>query len=1119
MRRLLPLLLGILLFAATAALAQSDWTVMVYLAADNDLEDCAIDDFLEMAQVGSNDDLKIVVLLDRTPGYDDRYNNWTDTRRGLVMAGDTPGSTWGTSLGEKNTGAAATVSEFANWAMATYPATRYAFIFWNHGNGWRTQALAALRELRAAADPAARAAAADRLRSLAGVAFAESEPADETELLAAIARRVKAVCWDDSSGGDALTVKEVQQAIAAFTDTIDLVGFDACLMGMIEVGYQLRNSGAEVMVASEETIPGEGWPYHTLLDDLKNDSTATAEAFGTYIVDRYYASVGNDLTLSAVALDEYGSLGGLVDTLATTLINSWNTDEAAVRDAAQDVLDELDIAILCNRSGAGGYAGAFGVSISFPATGSETGYTAANLDFVANTAWGDFLNAYAANMGGSWIAIVRAATQIFDDDTYLDLYDFCRKLVNYHPPQQGYTETRESTTGLLGGGVAQGWRDDDHCWQYNLPFSFSFYGVEYTQVYVCSNGYLDFANATADFDDSTSRLLNQVRIAPLWQDLDTSEGDIYIHQPDADSVCIRWAAREYRDGGGGDPVNMEVILYRDGNIRFRYGTGNTTLSPTVGLSAGNGWLYDVSGFYNGIATLTNARSLLFTPRDLTPRLTYTPEAFNEAAANNGAIGNAILIDLLYESFTAEVVSGGFVSADNVPAGLTAVFTRNTATRITMTLTGQALNHYAADSIADLTVIFDDGAFVGGDAAAVTDSTKDDLQVNFNDPVYTVRFKTSGSGVIQGQATQQVTEGGNCSQVSAVPALGHHFTGWTGDIPAGLENTNPLTITNVMADMTITANFAVDTFVLTFIAGDHGTVNGAAVFTEVVTYGANSSNVRAIPDPDAVFDGWIGDYIGYDNPLAFTYVTAPKTVTANFVDISGSPQLTCGSIFTVNEAEVPGLDQFNTKPKLWGVYYDPIKDLARTKPKKAGAGVLTKLLPVTTIQAEWKKAVCLYDKKAFLGEQKVGTFAAVWLAAHPISPLLVAQWLATKELAAGAVNYRRDALMPPEITGVTDNHDGTMTVTGKWFGNKLPKLWREYRDAKGAVKQQKLKVLAPADPGLVNAKGKMCCMDALTGASKLIVVIPDTLPPGTSSGKLVLDNGIGLATWNDPSQSG
>jgi len=77
---------------------------MVYMAADNDLEQFGIKDFLEMSSVGSNSDVNIVVQFDRTPEFDSTYDNCTDTRQGLIQAGDLPNSGWGTSIGEANMG-------------------------------------------------------------------------------------------------------------------------------------------------------------------------------------------------------------------------------------------------------------------------------------------------------------------------------------------------------------------------------------------------------------------------------------------------------------------------------------------------------------------------------------------------------------------------------------------------------------------------------------------------------------------------------------------------------------------------------------------------------------------------------------------------------------------------------------------------------------------------------------------------------------------------------------------------------------------------------------------------------------------------------------------------------
>ena len=72
-----------------------------------------------------------------------------------------------------------------------------------------------------------------------------------------------------------------------------------------------------------------------------------------------------------------------------------------------------------------------------------------------------------------------------------------------------------------GGGVARGWRADDRSWEFQLPFSFPFFGQEYESVYVCSNGYLDFTDSTPSYLNSGEAFKARVMIAPLWDDLVT----------------------------------------------------------------------------------------------------------------------------------------------------------------------------------------------------------------------------------------------------------------------------------------------------------------------------------------------------------------------------------------------------------------------------------------------------------------------------------------------------------------------------------------------------------------------------------------------------------------------
>ena len=59
------------------------------------------------------------------------------------------------------------------------------------------------------------------------------------------------------------------------------------------------------------------------------------------------------------------------------------------------------------------------------------------------------------------------------------------------------------------------------------------------------------------------------------------------------------------------PVNFSAVLFNDGRIRFDYGAGNTNLTPTVGISMGDGLHYLLVPGYNGAAGLTGAGSVSF----------------------------------------------------------------------------------------------------------------------------------------------------------------------------------------------------------------------------------------------------------------------------------------------------------------------------------------------------------------------------------------------------------------------------------------------------------------------------------------------------------------------------
>jgi hypothetical protein len=83
---------------------------------------------------------------------------------------------------------------------------------------------------------------------------------------------------------------------------LDIVGYDECLMAQFEVEYQFKDY-LNIIVASEE-VETSGWPYNTILNHLKGNSSWSPEELAVVIVDDYMDSrpTQNSQTMSAYNL-------------------------------------------------------------------------------------------------------------------------------------------------------------------------------------------------------------------------------------------------------------------------------------------------------------------------------------------------------------------------------------------------------------------------------------------------------------------------------------------------------------------------------------------------------------------------------------------------------------------------------------------------------------------------------------------------------------------------------------------------------------------------------------------------------------------------------------------------
>jgi len=174
----------------------------------------------------------------------------------------------------------------------------------------------------------------------------------------------------------------------------------------------------------------------------------------------------------------------------------------------------------------------------------------------------------------------------------------------------------------IGDVLYRNYRDDWGDW-YALPFEFPYYGSTYLQIWICSNGFIGTTYDETDYSSTESEFKDRGMIAPFWADLrDTDRnGTNYaiFHVPDysdeyGTGVYIRWRAQFYPAQG---LVNVAVVLYSNGLIRFDYGTiyGSswTDDTPVIGISLGDNIHYTLSS-YNGLQYPSNYNSVMFWPR-------------------------------------------------------------------------------------------------------------------------------------------------------------------------------------------------------------------------------------------------------------------------------------------------------------------------------------------------------------------------------------------------------------------------------------------------------------------------------------------------------------------------
>ena len=351
-----------------------DWTLAVFLNADNNLDPFGVEDQLEMSRIGSNDWFNMVTLIDRERGP----ASYNYIEKGKVTKVQ--------DLGEIDMGDYRQMVNFMKWVKTNYPAKKYILTIWNHGSGWKQ----------------------------AGKGI------------------VRGISYDDSSNNH-ITTEQLGMALSEINKVlgqkIDILNMDACLMQMAEVAYVCRDF-CRFIVASEDVEPGKGTPYDDVFTHLKNGMAV--DVFSRLWVKAFVDSYNNgsqgyeSCTQSAINMTAMNTVKDAVDGFAkaamsgdfradfakvlsqvqkfeykenidlihfTRLVKSLVKDEG-VQTACTKLLSAMEKAVHANATVDASMKNAFGMAIYFPSSSYSFDGKYRELAFCRASLWDDMIVDY-----------------------------------------------------------------------------------------------------------------------------------------------------------------------------------------------------------------------------------------------------------------------------------------------------------------------------------------------------------------------------------------------------------------------------------------------------------------------------------------------------------------------------------------------------------------------------------------------------------------------------------------------------------------------------------------------------------------------------------------------------
>ena len=366
--------------------SEKEWTFLLFLNGHNSLSSFSDSNIIDMEKSGSTDQVNYVVQWGKM--------GEVNTKRLLVQKSADSSKVTSPSvmeLKDNDMGDYKSLVDFVRWGVEKYPAKHYFIAVWDHGSGWKT--------------------------------FDKKNDFQKMD-----------ISFDDNTGHKITTEQlglALNESKKIIGHNVDIYGSDACLMQMIEVASEMKDS-VNYFVGSQELEPGEGWPYNPFFSKWSALPTQTPAEVAVLLSKEYFAAYnggvygsGRNVTFSALDMSKLDAvisssaqISQHLKSLGSDVLKSLKTDMSSVQGFYYtDYIDYGDFlrkveslptqkddhlivqakadlnSLVLSTDNSQFYARATGLSIWIPTTESSDMARYSGLQFSKLSGWDTFLQA------------------------------------------------------------------------------------------------------------------------------------------------------------------------------------------------------------------------------------------------------------------------------------------------------------------------------------------------------------------------------------------------------------------------------------------------------------------------------------------------------------------------------------------------------------------------------------------------------------------------------------------------------------------------------------------------------------------------------------------------------